>query len=128
MAEKLPTYLRTHRKRGALTQEQLAYLVGYQSRVSIAQLERSSAQPSLETALACQVLFGVPIEELFPGIYRKVVQNIIPRVEAMSEELPDGDTSAAKLKRRLLQAILFRHSARRHKSICRTETIHPSAS
>ncbi len=115
---KLPTYLRTHRKRGGLAQKELAALLGCQSGASVCQYERQAAQPSLETAFACQVIFGVPAHELFPGIFEKVEQQIIERAALVSKELRQTDIHPlTKLKRKLLQGIVARHGARHATSV-----------
>ena len=115
---KLPTYLRTHRKRGGLAQKELALLLGRRSDTSVCQYERQSGQPNLETAFACQVVFGVPAHELFPGIYEKVEQEIIERAAIISKELRPTDIHPlSKLKRKLIRGIVARHRARHAASI-----------
>ncbi len=118
MAQRLQTYLRTYRKRSALTQEDLSTLLGCESGVSVCQYERLKAQPSLETALACRAIFDVSVEELFPGIYQKVVADVVKRVRLMSKELPIiGSSKAVKLKRGLLDAIVSRCGGEQQKYI-----------
>ncbi len=118
MAQRLQTYLRTYRKRSALTQDELSVLLGCESGVSVCQYERLNAQPSLETALACRAIFDVSVEGLFPGIYQKVVMDVVTRVRLMSKELPIiGSSKAVKLKRGLLDAIVSRYGGEHQNDI-----------
>ncbi len=122
MAKRLQTYLRTYRKRSALTQDELSILLGCKSGVSVCEYERLTAQPSLETALACQAIFGVSVEELFPSIYEKVVDDVVKRARLMSKQWPQGDeTPAVKLKTGLLAAITRRYRDEHENSVCNTE-------
>lgn len=121
MAQKLETYLRTYRKRSGLTQDELATLSGCKSGVSICEYERLKGQPSLETALACQAIFGVSVEELFPGIYQKVAKDVASRSERLSKHVPQGGSlRGAKLKRGLFKDITRRLSDHNHNNVWRT--------
>lgn len=71
-AHSLPNYLRSHRKRTGLSQDDVAFLLGCQSGTKVSRYERFVRQPSLETVFACEVIFGVPARELFAGIFQKV--------------------------------------------------------
>jgi len=122
MAKRLQTYLRTYRKRSALTQDELSSLLGCKSGVSVCEYERLKERPSLETALACQAIFGVSVEELFPGIYEKVVNDVVQRARVMSKQWPEGDeTPAVKLKKQLLAAITRRYPGEHENNVCNTE-------
>ncbi len=111
MADKLPTYLRTYRKRFGLNQDELSTLLGCQSGVSVCQYERSVAQPSLEAALACEVMFDASVEELFPDIYKKVSKGVVERAQLMLKQLPEGSYDPrTKLKRQQLEKIVSRYA------------------
>jgi len=69
MAYKLNNYLRTYRKRASLSQDEVAYLLGCRSGAKVSRYERFARQPTLQTALAYEAIFGVPVRELFAGIY-----------------------------------------------------------
>jgi transcriptional regulator with XRE-family HTH domain len=84
MSITLQNYLKTYRKRGGLTQDEMAYLLGCQDGAKVSRYERMTRQPNLETALGCQAVFGVPVHELFPGIYKEVEKIIIPRAQQLS--------------------------------------------
>lgn len=97
-------YLRAHRKRTGLTQDELALLLGCKSGTKVSRYERLTREPNLETAFACQAIFGVPAHELFPGIYQNVEQIIKKRAELLKEKL-GGTNAAVKYKRQALNAI-----------------------
>ena len=82
----LPNYLRTHRKRHALSQEEVAYLLGgtgtgMGSKVSLD--ENLGREMGLRTALAYELLYGVPMRELFAGAFEEVQQKILERSKVM---------------------------------------------
>jgi transcriptional regulator with XRE-family HTH domain len=81
------SYLRTHRKRGWLTQDEMAFLLGCQSGTKISRFERLARRPNLKTAFACQVVFGVPAHELFPGTFAEVEKSVAERARVLSERL-----------------------------------------
>jgi transcriptional regulator with XRE-family HTH domain len=81
----LPNYLRSNRKRLALSQEEVAFLLGTQSGAKMCRYERFAREPSLETALAFEVIFQRPASELFGGLYQKVEQEVVARAKALAE-------------------------------------------
>jgi transcriptional regulator with XRE-family HTH domain len=87
MAPKIKSYLRTHRMKGGLTQDEMAFLLGCHSGTKISRFEHLARHPNLETALACQVVFGVPAHELFPGIYAEVEKIVTERARLLSGQL-----------------------------------------
>ena len=76
-------YLRSHRKRLALSQEEVAFLLGTQSGASVSRYEQFARVPSLETALAFEAIFQKPASELFGGLYQKVQQEVVARAQSL---------------------------------------------
>src|SRR2546428_8706607 len=72
MAKRLHNYLLTHRKRFGLTQAEVAFLLGCRHKTKVSDYEQRTRRPMLETALACEVVFGVPVRELFAGMFDEV--------------------------------------------------------
>lgn len=66
--QKLPNYLRTHRKRMGLSQADVAYLLGVRSGTKLSRYERFRRMPSLGTAFAFAVIYDTPVDELFAGL------------------------------------------------------------
>lgn len=80
----LPNYLRTNRKRLALSQEEVAFLLGTQSGAKVSRYENFDRVPGLETALACEAIFQKPVRELFAGLYESIEQQVAARAKALT--------------------------------------------
>ena len=93
----LPNHLRSHRKRIALSQSEVAFLMGAHGGAKVCRYERFARNPSLETALAFEVLLQKPARELFPGLYRKIEKEIAARtkilIHRMNHEKPGRKTT-----------------------------------
>ena len=100
MTRKLHNYLRTYRKRAALSQDEVAFLLGMNGGAKISRHERRSGVPTLETALAYEALYGVPVRELYAGVYEKVEQEVKRRARTLAGRLDGGDpVTGRKLER-----------------------------
>ena len=80
-------YLRNFRKRSGLTQEEIAFLLGYHTGAQLSRYENLSREPSLATAFACQAIYRVPVHELFPGIYTVVESQVKRRAFVLDNKL-----------------------------------------
>lgn len=99
-ARNLPHYLRSHRKRTALSQDELAWLLGCRAGSKVSRYERFARKPSIEAVFALEIVFRVPARELFRGIYEAVEQRTYRRAEALLKRLDSSSadpTTAAKL-------------------------------
>jgi transcriptional regulator with XRE-family HTH domain len=108
------SYLRTYRKRGGLTQDEMAFLIGYQSGTKVSRFERLARQPNLETALACQVVFGIPAHKLFPGMFAEVEKTVTERARMLASRLkanPGEHDSGLRHKLAILSAIVAAKTA-----------------
>src|SRR5712692_9378563 len=94
----LQNYLRTCRKKAALSQEEASRLVGLQNRLQFAQYERHQSEPPLGVALACEQICGVPTAELFAGVSTTVANRTKKRVRAFERKLARGAIVAAPLR------------------------------
>ena len=100
-------YIRTHRKRIGLTQDDVAILLGCLNGTPVSRLERRSRKPNLRVAFACQVIFGIPAHELFPGIYQEVERLTIQRVDRLLKRIESRPVSAAdQAKRHALMSVI----------------------
>jgi len=89
----LPNHLLSNRKRLALSQGEVAFLLGTESGAQVCRYEQFDRQPSLETALACEVIFKRSVSELFPGLYQKVEQEVAVRAKALVERTRRGKSN-----------------------------------
>src|SRR5437867_11982887 len=103
MAHRLSNYLRTHRKRVGLSQDDVAFLLGCRSGAKVSRYERLARRPSLETAFAYEAVFGVPARELFAGVYEKVEEQIKKRARVLAGKL--GATETDRTVRRKLDRL-----------------------
>jgi len=76
---RLENYLRTYRKKSGLTQQEVGYLLGRETGAQVSRYEKRHRLPPLETALAYEEIFGVPVSELFAGIRQSVGRDIQKR-------------------------------------------------
>src|SRR5881628_703008 len=86
-SHRLPNYLKTHRKRAGLSQDEVAFLLGCRSGAKVSRYERLARRPSLETAFAYEAVFGVPARELFAGVYEKVEREVVKRARVLAGKL-----------------------------------------
>ncbi len=84
MARKLDNYLKSHRKRTGFSQDDVAFLVGMSGGAKVSRHERTGRLPSLTTAFAYQELFGLPLRELFPGIYYRAGAAVRRRAQILA--------------------------------------------
>ena len=89
----LDNYLRTHRKKAGLSQQEASQLVGLKNRLQFARYEQYQCEPPLRVALACEQLFGIPAAKLFAGVSTAVAKGTRKRVQAFERSLP-GDPEA----------------------------------
>jgi len=99
-------HLRRHRKRGALTQDEIAYLLGAQSGTKVSRYEHLRRPPTLHAAFAYQVIFGVSAHELFPGLYRDAEATVKVRAHLFTQKLQSlSDHPTTKFKLKVLERI-----------------------
>ena len=93
MGYQLPHYLRTLRRRRGFTQAEVAYLVGLYEPAHISRYEHFKQQPSLETAFACEALFGEHISSIFAGTFAEVEAKTFRQAVALAEALREGEVT-----------------------------------
>lgn len=79
--------MRTYRKRAGLSQRELASIVGWKSGAVVSHYEWANRLPSLQTALALEVLFGVPVRQLFVGAFESIGQETESRLQKLESAL-----------------------------------------
>lgn len=91
MSHKLDNYLRRYRRRVGFSQKEVAFLLGCGAPSKVSRYEQLDRKPGLEAALAYEAVFGVPVRELFAGIYEKVQEKVLKRARVLTR-----DTGQAK--------------------------------
>ncbi len=102
----LPNYVRANRKRLALSQDEVAFLLGTQSGAKVCRYERFVREPSLETALAFEVIFKRSVSELFGGLYQKVEGEVAQRAKVLIEKTNESKVNQRNIRKREMLASL----------------------
>lgn len=109
MKEKIPiNYVRTYRRRWALTQKDLANLTGIECRSGVSRIEQGERLPSLEIAFALEVLFGTAPKTMFPHSYADVEETVMQRASVLHKGLIQSTSPRQKRKCDLLEDALSR--------------------
>lgn len=90
-SKRLPNYLRTYRRRNQLSQAELAQLLGCKDGGKVSRYERRTREPALRTLLAYELILGVPLRELFAGIYEEVEIQTKKHAKALLKQLQLSD-------------------------------------
>ena len=102
----LPNYLRANRKRLALSQDEVAFLLGTKSGAKVCRYERFVREPSLRTALAYEAIFQRSVSELFSGLYRQAEQDVAERAKTLIENPQSGKASPQTARKREAMSVL----------------------
>src|SRR5947199_10723983 len=89
----LQNYLRTYRRRSFLSQDEVAFLLGAKTGTRVTRHEGSNRTPKMETALGYEVLFGVPLRELFASEAHSVetiIRDALPELIGEVEQTGDS--------------------------------------
>lgn len=99
MNHRLPNYIRAHRKRWALTQEELAALLGLTSQGTVSQYEGTEKRPGIEILIGAKTIFNVPCREMFPRMYEDVERQLLVRAKELHAKM-EASADPATLKKR----------------------------
>jgi len=78
---KLENRLWLTRKRRGLEQKQVAYLLNHHTPDQVSRYELGTRQPTLETALLLEMIYGVPLRILYKDIYERLQAKLRDRFE-----------------------------------------------
>jgi len=84
----LPNYLQTNRRRASFSQEEVAFLLGMtgidKDRANkVSRDERFARVPTLEMALAYELIYGKPARDLFAGMYEEIARGVAARAKIL---------------------------------------------
>ena len=111
MADRLVNYLRPQRKRTGLSQKDIATLLGYNEEGPVSRHERFRTIPPLLIALSYEVIFQVPVSELFSGLRHAVADAVdrrLAELESRLDEKQKGNRQQRDIAARKLQWIRHR--------------------
>lgn len=113
MRHRHQSYLRPHRRRWGLTQQELAFLIGVKSRTAVSRIEGSKRRPSLDAVFICEMIFNTSPLELFPGLMSDLQVAILRRASELYEALQGDPSKATRLKLDFLERLLERVEGKR---------------
>jgi DNA-binding XRE family transcriptional regulator len=102
----LPNHLLKHRKRSALSQAEVAYLLGAKGGAKICRYEKFLRHPNLETALAYLAIFRCHISELFPGLVQRAQAVVRARAKRLGKKEPLGTSKSLTIRKREAIALI----------------------
>lgn len=108
MSPSIHSYIRTHRRKWALTQKELVFLLGRKSSTHVSRLEQAKRTPHVEIIIACEILFGTPSDQLLPKLYEEVEEEVMARAAELYEKLEGESGHAAARKKEFLSTVLKR--------------------
>lgn len=106
------TYVRRNRLRWALSQDDLASLLGVSQSI-VSRCETPDYLPDAHVALGLQVIFGHSPRALFPGQYTKIENTIMAAGAKLDRSLGERRDHASETKRRLLTGMAHRAGGNR---------------
>ncbi len=83
----LSNYLKMHRKRSGLSQDEMALLVGASHGSKVSRYEMSRVSPPLDILIAYEYVFGGSAERLFSGTHDRVASRVRRRAASMTRKL-----------------------------------------
>ncbi len=89
---RLANYLRTHRRNVGLTQREMGHILGHCDDVTVCRHERFCANPSLVVALGYEIVYRVPVSEIFGGLRDEIEEEVEKNLVELEEQL--GQRSA----------------------------------
>jgi len=87
----IPNYLQSQRKRLALSQEEVGFLLGIGGvgkGEKVCRDENFAREPSLQDALAYEVIYGRSVRELFAGLHQQAEQGVKARAKLLTFRKP----------------------------------------
>jgi hypothetical protein len=109
-------YLRSLRRRWALTQKDVAALLPSGDRNRVSRVERGLVPPSAAEIVAYRQIFGASVKLAFPRFYAATEDAVMQRAYRMHKRLERAIDAGSRRKRALAEQMLARATkgAKRH--------------
>ena len=103
--EPLVNYVRVHRRKAFLSQRELGQFLGYGDDGAVARHERFRSLPPFLIALGYEIVFKIPVSEMFPGLKLTMEVGVEKRIAEFEQHLrmksgmgPQAEIVARKLE------------------------------
>ena len=104
----LPSHVREHRKRWALSQDELSYLLRLATGGAVSSHETLARTPGSRVLFRYEALFDVSVSELFPALRASAEEEIAARAKHLMKHLERSPELSAQRKLELLSAFIRR--------------------
>ncbi|HEY1757838.1 MAG TPA: hypothetical protein VGG72_20885 [Bryobacteraceae bacterium] len=105
MTSQIASHVRFHRRKSGLSQRELAEILGSLGEAGISRHEHVVTHPKfLIAVMGYEIVFRVPIADLFPGVYETVELGIETRLTILEQKLQQSTAKgreAALIARKL---------------------------
>lgn len=112
MSRQFPNYLRANRKRLALSQQEVAFLLGAGNGAKVCRYERFLREPNLRGALACEAVFDRPMRELFAGVYKDIEKQVAIRARLLLRKAEISKPNRRVMRKRQILGEIVARSAK----------------
>jgi DNA-binding XRE family transcriptional regulator len=112
MEKKITSHVRAYRRRWGFTQDELAFMIGLNSRSVVSKLECCDRLPTLVVGFALYTVFGTRGMELFPAVFREVEAGVLARAHELYERLQGSTAPMTRTKLDFLEELLARGKAK----------------
>jgi DNA-binding XRE family transcriptional regulator len=100
------SFVRASRRRWGLTQPELALLVGLTSSTAVSRIERSKRTPAAPILIACCMVFGAAVPELFPSLHAEIETAVAEAARILLAQLEGRTDKVSVRKHQLLEAMV----------------------
>lgn len=114
MSSPVPCYIGRERKAWALTQHEIAVLLGKKSASSVSRLEQCESSPGIDTLIASEIVFGLPARGLFPKRFKEIEERVLRDGAALYDSLDIKFDPRSLRKKEFLKALMKRAITRLH--------------
>ncbi len=108
----LPSYIKAERLKWSLSQKQIAVLLGSKGTSHISRHELYQTLPKLETAIAYEIIFGLPLKTLFRGKYEAIEEKVMTHAYRLYLTVENRRDEAGKKKAKLFKEMLGRATSK----------------